>query len=482
MHQGRKYLVVPVVMMVPGVHTGSRGPLLHTAAELSKNPQGWNNIPIMISHPQVNGVDVSATVPEVLVNSVGIVQNTQIVNGSLKAEAWLDELKLQNISTKTLAIVKAGQPLEVSTGCFTGEIKTGGIYNNKRYKAIAVNLRPDHLALLPDEIGACSWNAGCGVRNSLKTNKTDDNEMNEEEILLQKQEAYDSLAQQALLDNQQGYITMLEQVRSKLDSMDNAMSYHMLEEMYDDFLIIRVRNKTGDNSIGYFRQSYQLDSEGNVEFQGNPIKVTRNVSYTQVNNTSGVRRTIFNNSKTKDMANETKKPCCLEKVVALINNKATKFTGEDEAWLMTLSAEQLDKLQPEDTAPAVVPPAAPAQAPIVPSVTAPVVNAQTKKYNTPEEFLETVPAELRDQFRSGLVLHKEHRSELVQAILTNSQPGVWTEAELQLQDTDMLEKLSKQFKPQENYVGQGAGRILQVNSDKKVRPLLPVGVTATSAK
>jgi hypothetical protein len=453
--------------------------LLHTALELSKNPQSWNNIPIMIGHPQLNGVDVSALVPEVLANSVGIVQNTQIVNGSLKAEAWLDELKLQTISAKTLAIVRSGQPLEVSTGAFTGEIKTGGVYNNKRYKAIAINLRPDHLALLPDEVGACSWTAGCGVRNSLKTNKTDNNEMNEEEILLQKQEAYELLAQQALLDNQQGYQAMLDQVRSKLDSMDNVMSYHMLEEMYDNYLIIRVRNKTGDNAVTYFRQPYQLDEEGNVEFRDNPIKVTREVSYTQVNNTGGIRRTIFNNSKTKDMTNEEKKPCCLEKVVALINNKATKFTGEDEAWLMTLSAEQLEKLQPVDAAPAVVPSVAPVQIPTVPE---PVLNTQTKKYNTPEEFLETVPSELRDQFRSGLVLHKEYRSGLVQTILTNSQPGVWTEEELQLQDTDMLEKLSKQFKSQENYVGQGAGRVLQINAGKKVLPLLPIGVKTTSVK
>ena len=33
-YQGAKYLVVPVTMMVEGVHNGSMGPLFHSIAEL----------------------------------------------------------------------------------------------------------------------------------------------------------------------------------------------------------------------------------------------------------------------------------------------------------------------------------------------------------------------------------------------------------------------------------------------------------------
>src|SRR5512135_634699 len=33
-HQGRNTVVVPVIMMVEGVHSGSHGPLLHPAEEL----------------------------------------------------------------------------------------------------------------------------------------------------------------------------------------------------------------------------------------------------------------------------------------------------------------------------------------------------------------------------------------------------------------------------------------------------------------
>jgi hypothetical protein len=37
-YMGRKHLIVPVVMMVEGVHCGSAGPLFHSIEELGKYP------------------------------------------------------------------------------------------------------------------------------------------------------------------------------------------------------------------------------------------------------------------------------------------------------------------------------------------------------------------------------------------------------------------------------------------------------------
>jgi len=476
---GRKHLVVPVVMMVAGVHAGSRGPLLHTASELSKAPASWNGIPVMIGHPQVNGMDVSANTPGVLETAVGKIFNTQMVGIKLKAEAWLDELKLQAVSPVALSYIKAKHPLDVSTGAFTAEKAIAGVYNNKRYNAIAYNLVPDHLALLPGEVGACSWTAGCGIRNnkSSETSKDENNEMDDEVILTQKQEAYESILASALVDNKQGYQAMLEQVRGRLDSLDNAMSYHMLDELYDDYLIYRVRSKVGDQALTYFQQTYKLNEDDSIEFTGNPVQVRREVKYTKISNNSGVRRSVFNSNNSNTMTKNGNEPCCPEKVIALINNKASKFGPEDEAWLLTLSADQLDKLQPV-TEPVVAPvtQAAPAPAP-APVVPAPVVNTdgfiKRDSLKTAEDFLSIVPSELQDQFRSGLVLHKEHRTELIQLILNRSEQGVWTEAELEVQDTSMLEKLSKQFKTPVNYTGQGAGRVPQTNAGQKVAPLMP---------
>ena len=43
-YEGKEHLVVPVVMMVEGVHNGSHGPILHTIEELGKFPGAWNGI------------------------------------------------------------------------------------------------------------------------------------------------------------------------------------------------------------------------------------------------------------------------------------------------------------------------------------------------------------------------------------------------------------------------------------------------------
>ena len=51
-HNEKPHLVVPVVMMVEGVHNGSQGPLFHSIAELGKFPESWNGIPVVIYHPE----------------------------------------------------------------------------------------------------------------------------------------------------------------------------------------------------------------------------------------------------------------------------------------------------------------------------------------------------------------------------------------------------------------------------------------------
>jgi len=165
MHQRRRHMVVPVVMMTEGVHHGSHGPLLHLADDLAKFPGAWNGIPISVHHPEEDGVSVSANQPEVIDSQVvGRVYNTVFDNGKLKAEAWIDEELIKNVSPEAYQYLLLGKPLDVSIGVFTEEEYKSGEWNGEYYEAIAHNHRPDHLALLPGGVGACSWADGCGVR------------------------------------------------------------------------------------------------------------------------------------------------------------------------------------------------------------------------------------------------------------------------------------------------------------------------------
>lgn len=171
-HQGRPHIVVPVIMMVEGVHEGSAGPVYHKADELGKVPGSWNGMPVVVNHPQKDGRFVSANLPDVIDQEiVGRVYNSEMDGDKLRGEVWLDKERLEKISPQAFEFINDGLPLDVSIGVFTEDDYVTGDWNGEKYNAIARNHRPDHLALLPGGEGACSWDDGCGVRVNTKLNE-----------------------------------------------------------------------------------------------------------------------------------------------------------------------------------------------------------------------------------------------------------------------------------------------------------------------
>ena len=157
----REYLVAPMTLIVPGVLNGSNGPLYYPLDELTKTASAWNDMPIVVQHP--NGG--SGRQPSVLdASKVGRVYNAT-TNGKLKAEGWFDVEALRRVDTRVLAALDAGQPMELSTGLYTDneEAEEGANHNGTAYTHVARNYRPDHLAILPDSLGACSIKDGCGL-------------------------------------------------------------------------------------------------------------------------------------------------------------------------------------------------------------------------------------------------------------------------------------------------------------------------------
>ena len=149
-HQGVPHLVVPVVMMVEGVHHGSQGAMFHSIDELGKFPEAWNGIPVVIDHPEINGQNVSANDPEIIdQQTVGRIYNTKVVGQKLIAEAWINEERIRQLSTAVLAAIQRREKLEVSLGMFSDVDDTSGTWNGETYESMARNHRPDHLALLP---------------------------------------------------------------------------------------------------------------------------------------------------------------------------------------------------------------------------------------------------------------------------------------------------------------------------------------------
>lgn len=161
---GREHIVAPLSLIVPGVLNGSAGPLYYPADEIAKNPTAWNGMPIVVYHPTRNGSNITARDPDILdTQGVGIVLRSKISKGRLVAEGWFDVAALTRIDNRILNALEAGEQIELSTGLYTVNDPMPGTYNGREYTYVARNYQPDHLAILPDQVGACSIQDGCGV-------------------------------------------------------------------------------------------------------------------------------------------------------------------------------------------------------------------------------------------------------------------------------------------------------------------------------
>lgn len=463
MHQGRRHFVVPVVMMVEGVHSGSNGPVMHWAEDLGAFPGSWNGIPVVIYHPEdENGHYISANLPDVIdAEIVGRVYNTHMDGPRLRADAYLEESRLRAVSPEALAHINQGLPLEVSVGVFSEEEHTEGQWQSETYHAVARNLRPDHLALLPGGVGACSWSDGCGVRTNEKGGTND--VMTKEKESVDKRKHLDAL----LINADQDYRELVEGMQRKLDRMDNGERIHYLEKMYDDHIIYRV-NVRGETQPKFYRQTYSINEEDNIEFTDSPVEVRRQVEF--VNMERKRRRTLFNSNKkeVKVMSKEDKNkdtPCCEKEVDALITNESTTYTKDDREWMLSLGEDQVAKLvanaskakQPD------TPPASDAGDESVKPDKELQVNADQVKeivkgmFSKSEEYINLMPQDMQDQVRAGLRSYAAERDKLIKHILANTKEGTWTEDGLKAMQHDMLTSLAQSVKQPADYSGMGGG-------------------------
>lgn len=161
-HNGRAYLVAPSVPIREGVLNGELVP----AAEIQKFALAWNGRPMPLGHPKDNGGFISANSPDLWDSTPAFFFNAQAEDGVLRGEVWLDIEKaeaLGGLAVQALNRLRHGQPLELSTAYFRDLDPQPGTYAGKSYRGVARNLRPDHIAILLNEPGACSWQDGCGA-------------------------------------------------------------------------------------------------------------------------------------------------------------------------------------------------------------------------------------------------------------------------------------------------------------------------------
>ena len=244
---GRQYLVVPMSMILEGVHAGSQGPIYYSKSELSKTPKMWNMKPITVAHPKRG--DTATDLGIYKSQAIGMIMSAKWQDGKLKAEAWIDKKKAKRIEPTVLEHIESGIPMEVSTGLFADCILEEGTWKGEKYVASAQNIRADHLAILPDKDGACSISDGAG----LLVNQATEPVANASTLRIPK-EGVQNMAS-----------TMSQnEVRRKIEeALQRFEKKAWISDVFPDFIIYSVYTEgTGSQS---FKRDYSISEEGAVE-------------------------------------------------------------------------------------------------------------------------------------------------------------------------------------------------------------------------
>jgi len=455
-HEGEKHLVVPVVMMVEGVHNGSHGPLFHPATELGKFPEVWNGIPVIVRHPQKNGMYVSANSPDIVDEQViGRVYNTKFEDGKLKAEVWINEHKASLVYPEILSCLRKGQPIDVSVGVFTDDEYISGEWNGEKYVGIAKNHRPDHLALLPNERGACSWTDGCGIR----LNKEGNTPLEVYKLSYKGTESTEWSApalQDFGVDGRWEDLPREERAR---------IAAHFLigdadAPTFQDLKFPVVNPKTGKLNERALRAVIGGRGSQVKGVSDEERKRARRQAYRLLVEEFDVDLEIPPMSALKENKKGGRK--MEEKVKLLI--QSGKFDEKDAEWLGTLQEEHLDKLIDLTKA-------EPAKIEVNKEAVLEELKEQFKDLNV---YLDMAPVEIREQIGFGIKLLQEKKQEYIDYIKTNSASNVFSDDELKSMKICQLEKLAKAIPPKVDYTAMGAQ---QVNvAANKVKPLPPAGI------
>jgi hypothetical protein len=165
--QGEQYIVAPMTSIVTGVLHGSKGSLFYPQEETTRNIGSWDGVPLTAYHPSdpMTNQPLSAREKGVIDRQgIGWVRNTKW-KGKLVHEGWFNVAKTKKVDNRIYEALVKNKPMELSTGLYTeNEVAPPNAnYNGKSYDYIARDYRPDHVAILPDQIGACSVNDGCGL-------------------------------------------------------------------------------------------------------------------------------------------------------------------------------------------------------------------------------------------------------------------------------------------------------------------------------
>ena len=463
---GIEYIVAPAVILVEGVHNGSGGPIYHPAEEMANYPQRWDGVPVVIDHPYFeDGTPRSANDPQVLEKQgVGQLFNTRYdaQEKKLKSEVWIDIKKAQKIAPEIIGMIENGK-LEVSTGMVTDVDETPGVWNEEKYDSIAKNIIPDHLALLPDSIGACSWKDGCGIR----VNKAFENGREiVKEVIRSITNTTRRFISRNFLTNKESF----EDIERRIHEAINTP----VPQRWEDEKWIRA---TYDNEFIYesysdgkwrlFKRGYSINGDGNVELGNDIFEVKESLSYTVISQLK---------QNKEDVKMDKGKDCCKEVIDALIANKLTQWTEEHRGVLEELPEDILKNMAPVENE---IPDDGGKEEDdkIMDKVETKPEEEQTNLEETPAptaaEYIAQAPPEIRDFLTRSLKDVEVHKASLIKTIVEHEK-NTFTEEQLKAKNVDELKALvqfiGNAAPASQGHFGMGYGQAPQMFTQEESGP------------
>jgi hypothetical protein len=316
--EGKEYSVVPMVMMVEGVLNGSYGPLLYPTKEIAKTPEIWNHKPVVVNHPSDN--NSACTIDYLNSNKIGMIMNAHSEDGKLKADAFIDMEKASAVDNRIVQNIKNNIVTELSTGLFTDLMGPAGTFNGKKYDYVAVNYRPDHLAVLPDNVGACSVNDGAGF---LRLNSKKDNSA---KYSIELEEIDDNLEKMIVskVNNCVKNILDTESYSLIANELNDKVSDFEIVGVYDDCVVYKTIQEKG-----LYKQPFKIENS-KVVFTESCIDIFEALS-------KNITQNYVKNRKVFPMEKQ-------ELIEALISNELTDFTEDSKTSLEKMDIDVLKNI------------------------------------------------------------------------------------------------------------------------------------------
>lgn len=462
--EDKDWLVVPMVMLVEGVHSGSCGALYYPKEELEKTPMTWNHKPVVVYHPS----GPTACDPDVLTNrKVGVIMNTKFEDGKLKAEAWLDPVRMEKVDSRIAEAIENNKMMELSTGLFTDLDTMEGDWGEEHYDATALNYRPDHLALLPDMVGACSMEDGAGF---LRLNSA---EQKERGLSKEWTDTYFPILKAAGIDpdklaaNELSHSQMFRQLDDLVMKKSNRA---WVEEVYDSFVIYRI-----DNEL--FKQTYEIGKDEKINLTGTAEPVVRVVQYKLK---SGTTLEINDNIKENQMSKD-------ELIAKLIGNKESGWTEQDRDVLNTMDEKHLNAINTiiENKMKADAEAAKRAEEEAAKNAAnekkeenkveneetkaEPKVQNEEKKPMTEEEYIAAAPKNIQNVLTRGLKAYNNEKERLI-GIVKSNKHNAFSDEYLQARNLDELAGLAKLAAPEKKHQEEDGGSILMADYSGQGEP------------